>query len=96
MIAESLLKGTALPSKRENAIGVLYLFVTAACWSFVAVVVKQLTGTVDSNTISFLSCLSGHPRLRCTLCLAFDVQSKVGICAWQTAEFSPWYSRCIC
>ncbi len=42
-----------MPSKRENAIGVLYLFVTAACWSFVAVVVKQLTATVDSNTISF-------------------------------------------
>ncbi len=46
-------EGIKLPSKRENAIGVLYLFVTALCWSFVAVVVKQLTATVDSNTISF-------------------------------------------
>ena len=48
-----LREGTALSSKRENTIGVVYLFMAAACWSFIAVVVKQLTATVDPNTISF-------------------------------------------
>ncbi len=42
-----------MSSKRENTIGVVYLFLAAACWSFIAVVVKQLTATVDPNTISF-------------------------------------------
>jgi len=39
--------------RREHAIGVIYLFLTAACWGFVAPTVKQLTGSVDPYTISF-------------------------------------------
>lgn len=42
-----------MPTKRENTIGVVYLFLAATCWSFIGVVVKQLTATVDPNTISF-------------------------------------------
>ena len=39
--------------QKENAIGVFYLSLTALCWGFVAVTVKQLTATVDPYTISF-------------------------------------------
>ena len=40
-------------SSRENLIGIGYLFLTALCWSFVAVTIKQLTARVDPYTISF-------------------------------------------
>lgn len=40
-------------SKREHTVGVLFLFLVALCWGFVASTVKRLTATVDSHTISF-------------------------------------------
>jgi drug/metabolite transporter (DMT)-like permease len=42
-----------LTSPREHALGVLYLFLTALCWGFVASTVKRLTEEVDPYTISF-------------------------------------------
>jgi len=42
-----------LTAKREYALGVLYLLLTALCWGFVAPTVKRLTQEVDSYTISF-------------------------------------------
>ena len=39
--------------RREHAIGVAFLFLTAACWGFVAISVKRLTAEVDPYTISF-------------------------------------------
>ena len=39
--------------RRENAIGVIYLSLTALCWGFVASTVKRLTAEVDPYTISF-------------------------------------------
>lgn len=42
-----------MSAKRENAIGLLYFSFTAACWSIVAVVVKQLSQSVDPYTLSF-------------------------------------------
>jgi drug/metabolite transporter (DMT)-like permease len=42
-----------LTAKREYALGVLYLLLTALCWGFVAPTVKRLTREVDPYTISF-------------------------------------------
>ena len=42
-----------MTSKRDYAIGIVCLFVTAGCWGFVASTVKRLTTTVDPYTISF-------------------------------------------
>ena len=42
-----------LSAKRQNAIGLGYFFFTAACWSIVAVVVKELSDSVDPYTLSF-------------------------------------------
>ena len=42
-----------MSKSRENAIGIICLFLTALCWGFVASTVKRLTATVDSHTISF-------------------------------------------
>ncbi len=42
-----------MTAQREHAIGVLYLFLTALCWGFVASTVKRLTWEVDPYTISF-------------------------------------------
>jgi drug/metabolite transporter (DMT)-like permease len=39
--------------KRDHAIGVASLFLTAICWGFVASTVKRLTARVDPYTISF-------------------------------------------
>lgn len=42
-----------MSAKRQNAIGLGFFFFTAACWSIVAVVVKELSASVDPYTISF-------------------------------------------
>jgi drug/metabolite transporter (DMT)-like permease len=42
-----------LTSRRDYALGVLYLVLTALCWGFVASTVKRLTQHVDPYTISF-------------------------------------------
>jgi drug/metabolite transporter (DMT)-like permease len=42
-----------LTSRRQNAIGVIYLLLTALCWGFVASAVKRLTYEVHPYTISF-------------------------------------------
>lgn len=39
--------------RREHAVGVGFLFLTAASWGFVAITVKRLTAQVDPYTISF-------------------------------------------
>jgi drug/metabolite transporter (DMT)-like permease len=40
-------------TRREHALGVTYLLLTALCWGFVAPTVKRLTHEVDPYTISF-------------------------------------------
>jgi drug/metabolite transporter (DMT)-like permease len=40
-------------TRREHALGVTYLLLTALCWGFVAPTVKRLTQEVDPYTISF-------------------------------------------
>jgi drug/metabolite transporter (DMT)-like permease len=42
-----------LTRRRENAVGVVYLLLTALCWGSVASTVKQLTAEMDPYTISF-------------------------------------------
>jgi DME family drug/metabolite transporter len=42
-----------MSGKREHALGVTYLLLTALCWGFVAPTVKRLTREVDPYTISF-------------------------------------------
>jgi drug/metabolite transporter (DMT)-like permease len=42
-----------LTAKRDYALGVFYLALTALCWGFVASTVKRLTRHVDPYTISF-------------------------------------------
>ena len=44
---------TAPDPTRDRAVGIGFLFLTAACWGFTAVTVKQLSGEVDPFTISF-------------------------------------------
>jgi drug/metabolite transporter (DMT)-like permease len=42
-----------MTSKRDHAIGIAFLLLTAGCWRFVASTVKRLTADVDPYTISF-------------------------------------------
>ena len=42
-----------MTQKQENALGIVYLLLTALCWGFVASTVKLLTRQVDPYTISF-------------------------------------------
>ncbi len=68
-------------TKRENAVGGVYLALTALCWGFVASTVKGLTATVDPYTISFFRVSLA------TVVFAFLMRKG----SWRRIEwFTPW------
>jgi drug/metabolite transporter (DMT)-like permease len=72
-----------LRDRREHAIGVLFLLLTAGCWGFVASTVKRLTAEVDPYTISF----SRVSLATAVFCLLFTVRGG----NWRRIRWAlPW------